>query len=298
MSYSSRVHRQRNPHSHDEGNKDAFFSKQHEAANEHETNSFFQTKLNVNEPGDQHEKEADAVADAVVNKTSRKPIAATDTITGIQRVPTAAEDEKLGTNDARMRKDKEIQEKPANKTGEEKEKKVQKKKEREEKDELGGLGSLQKKAELLPEEQKNSAGESLVSPALSNEIETGAGKGETLPVNILKDMNKAFGFDFREVRIHDNSESAEISQELQAQAFTHGNDIYFNQGKFDTESVAGKLLLAHELTHVVQQTGEKDSSDNKMQDSGIHTNPSTPQRDEVIEEEEEKKDKPTGQHNE
>jgi hypothetical protein len=44
-----------------------------------------------------------------------------------------------------------------------------------------------------------------------------------------------------------------MNQQLKSQAFTHGKDIYFNEGKFDPESKTGKKLLAHELTHVVQQ---------------------------------------------
>ena len=44
-----------------------------------------------------------------------------------------------------------------------------------------------------------------------------------------------------------------MNQDLNAQAFTHGSDVYFNSGKYDTGSSEGQKLLAHELTHVVQQ---------------------------------------------
>jgi hypothetical protein len=44
-----------------------------------------------------------------------------------------------------------------------------------------------------------------------------------------------------------------MTRELKAQAFTHGKDIYFNEGRYDPETISGKQLLAHELTHVVQQ---------------------------------------------
>ncbi|HSY61908.1 MAG TPA: DUF4157 domain-containing protein, partial [Cytophaga sp.] len=56
-----------------------------------------------------------------------------------------------------------------------------------------------------------------------------------------------------EVRIHSNNKSSQLSSELNAQAFTVGNDIYFNEGKYQPESSEGKYLLAHELTHTVQQ---------------------------------------------
>ncbi|MFC2023910.1 DUF4157 domain-containing protein, partial [Chloroflexota bacterium] len=51
------------------------------------------------------------------------------------------------------------------------------------------------------------------------------------------------------------SEAGEMSSELSARAFTHGRDIYLGQGQLNTESEGGQRLLAHELTHVVQQTG-------------------------------------------
>src|SRR5690348_1816670 len=112
MSYSSRVYRQRNAHSHDEGAKDASSEKKHDTAKQNESGPFFQPKLDVNKPGDKYEKEADSVADAVVNNSSTGEVAQRKEISGIQRLSTSAEDEKLATNDARMAKDKEIQEKP------------------------------------------------------------------------------------------------------------------------------------------------------------------------------------------
>lgn len=64
-----------------------------------------------------------------------------------------------------------------------------------------------------------------------------------------------FGFDFSRVRIHTDSNAAQTSKALGARAFTHGPDIYFNAGAYDTGSEGGYRLIAHELTHVVQQTG-------------------------------------------
>jgi hypothetical protein len=76
----------------------------------------------------------------------------------------------------------------------------------------------------------------------------------------LKEMNSSFGEDFSDVRLHDDTEAQDMNKDLQAQAFTHGKDIYFNKGKLDPETKQGKNLLAHELTHVVQQnsSGKKD----------------------------------------
>ncbi len=71
-------------------------------------------------------------------------------------------------------------------------------------------------------------------------------------------MESSFGTDFSGVRIHNDSSSVQMNKDLQAQAFTNGSDIYFNSGKYDTNSKGGKHLLAHELTHVVQQNDNTD----------------------------------------
>jgi hypothetical protein len=63
------------------------------------------------------------------------------------------------------------------------------------------------------------------------------------------------GADFSQVKIHTGEEAAGMSNALNAQAFTVGNDIYFNSGKYNPASDKGKHLLAHELTHTIQQSG-------------------------------------------
>ena len=55
------------------------------------------------------------------------------------------------------------------------------------------------------------------------------------------------------MRIHTGREAAGLSSQIQAKAFTHGNDIYFNSGEYNPNSSTGKSLLAHELTHTIQQ---------------------------------------------
>ncbi|MDJ0800061.1 MAG: DUF4157 domain-containing protein, partial [Calothrix sp. MO_167.B12] len=99
-----------------------------------------------------------------------------------------------------------------------------------------------------PESQSQSAGKSLTS-----QLQRAKGKGDPLPKATLIEMGKALGQDFSNVRIHTDQMAVDMNQQLKSQAFTHGKDIYFNQGKFDPESKVGKQLLAHELTHVVQQ---------------------------------------------
>ncbi len=97
---------------------------------------------------------------------------------------------------------------------------------------------------------------------LQNQLNSNSGGGSPLSPAIQNSMGSAFGADFSEVRIHTNSTAVQMNKELNAQAFTHGNDIYFNQAKYAPTTTNGKHLLAHELTHTVQQgVVRKDESD-------------------------------------
>ncbi|MFD2565656.1 eCIS core domain-containing protein [Aquimarina rubra] len=77
--------------------------------------------------------------------------------------------------------------------------------------------------------------------------------GSSLPKDTQSQMESGFGTDFSNVRVHTDSSAVQMNKDLGAQAFTHGNDIYFNEGKYNTASTSGQHLLAHELTHTVQQ---------------------------------------------
>jgi hypothetical protein len=197
----------------------------------------------------------------VNRQNGEKPVLQQKEIGKVQRLATSKEDEKLGTHDARMEKDKEepmkpVQTKPAG--GDKKEKKpdmskgqdAEKKKKKQvhkaedpkKKKKKEGAGMMQKKEE-------NTA-----SHAVASELEQQSGKGSPLPAATLAEMNRSFGMDFSHVRIHNDAAATALCSELNAQAFTHGCDIYFNEGKYNLESEEGKRLLAHELTHVAQQT--------------------------------------------
>lgn len=80
--------------------------------------------------------------------------------------------------------------------------------------------------------------------------------GQTLPAGTVTEMSRSFGYDFGNVRIHTGPEAQAAATELQAQAFTYGGEIYFNKDKYSPGTREGKWLLAHELTHVVQQQGQ------------------------------------------
>jgi hypothetical protein len=101
---------------------------------------------------------------------------------------------------------------------------------------------------------KEEAGSNTVtSPSVEQQLSSSKGSGQALPDNTRSGMEQNFGADFSSVKIHTDTSAVQMSKDLHAQAFTHGSDIYFNSGKFDTGSSSGQHLLAHELTHVVQQ---------------------------------------------
>jgi len=110
-----------------------------------------------------------------------------------------------------------------------------------------------KKEEEKPVQKKDASSPSTASPGVTAQLESSSGKGRPLPQKTMREMSTSIGADFKDVRIHDDSEAVSMNEELQAHAFTHGKDVYFNRGKFDPNSSQGKFLLAHELTHVVQQ---------------------------------------------
>ncbi|HEY9863860.1 MAG TPA: DUF4157 domain-containing protein, partial [Candidatus Obscuribacterales bacterium] len=107
--------------------------------------------------------------------------------------------------------------------------------------------------------QRQAAGTDQVLDAHSDvetAIQRSLGQGQPLPTPVREPMENAFGFDFAQVRIHHDTEGDRLSRSLDARAFTTGSDVFFRQGNYEPESPSGKRLLAHELTHVVQQSGE------------------------------------------
>jgi hypothetical protein len=83
------------------------------------------------------------------------------------------------------------------------------------------------------------------------------GSGHTLDSRAQSRMSSAFGHDFSSVRVHTDSSAAKLSSDLQARAFTIGNDVAFASGEYRPGTLIGDALIAHELAHVVQQSGTK-----------------------------------------
>ncbi|RNL91729.1 DUF4157 domain-containing protein [Sinomicrobium pectinilyticum] len=94
----------------------------------------------------------------------------------------------------------------------------------------------------------------MVPPKMEHDLRHAPG-GQAMNTTTRSQMESGFGVDFSDVRIHTDHKAVQMNQKLGAQAFTHGNDIYFNEGKYNPSSSSGKHLLAHELTHTVQQGG-------------------------------------------
>lgn len=94
----------------------------------------------------------------------------------------------------------------------------------------------------------------LVSLKTSSQLFSSKEGGNPLPKNTRSEMEQGFGTDFSKVKIHTDSSAAALSENLGAKAFSFGPDIYFNSGKFDPDSQSGKKLLAHELTHFIQNS--------------------------------------------
>jgi hypothetical protein len=201
-----------------------------------------QAKLTISQPDDEYEQEADRIADQVMRMPEPK----------IQRLCPKC--------------DEELQRQPM-----EEEKK---KKEEEEMLQTEPLAEkitplVQRQTELTEEEKKKkeeeetlqtktaSSGLPKIFSSLQNQITALRGGGQPLPQSERNFFEPRFGTDFSYVRLHTNSTANILNRALKARAFTTGRDVFFRQGEYDSDSSRGKTLLAHELTHVMQQSDSK-----------------------------------------
>jgi hypothetical protein len=92
--------------------------------------------------------------------------------------------------------------------------------------------------------------------AIERSIDQARGGGQAMDHRTRAHMERTFGADFSGVRIHADTRADGLSQSLSARAFTTGRDVFFRQGEYNPGSLSGRELLAHELTHVVQQNGD------------------------------------------
>ncbi len=114
---------------------------------------------------------------------------------------------------------------------------------------------IQRKCEECEKEEIQRKGESSLS-AIPEGFESAmqrSGTGNPLDGETRSFMESRFGQDFSDIRVHHDQPAAEAASLIKAQAFTTGRDIYFGRGQLQPQTTAGQKLLAHELTHVVQQ---------------------------------------------
>ncbi|GAB4107754.1 hypothetical protein GCM10028791_02010 [Echinicola sediminis] len=253
--------------------------------------TFFQAQLNMGQAGDKYEVEADQMADRIVaDNNSPEPSISNNDIKVQSQQEEDVQNEELAENTLQEKPVAEsitplVQTKVEEEQIQEKEEEEELQKQEEE--------EVQKSPEASNEDDDNS-GENLqaksensttVSPKLESQLNQSSG-GNNMDSSTRQTMESGFGADFSGVNIHTDSSAVQMNRELGAQAFTHGNDIYFNEGKYDPGSSSGQHLLAHELTHTIQQGSstavhgkmlQKEEDDTEVPQSGTNfdftTNP-------------------------
>ena len=206
-----------------------------------------QAKLRIGQPGDVYEQEADRVADAVMRMPDP----------GVQRQvePEEEEEETLQTKPLVNQITPLVQ--------------VQRQEEPEEEEEEIVQPKLEVNSEYLIQRQKEEEKEeplqtkqregttSEITNNIESQIQAIRSGGQALDIGVRTLMEPSFRADFSGVRVHSNAQSDMLNHKLNACAFTTGQDIFFRQGAYNPNSQNGLFLLAHELTHVVQQNGDK-----------------------------------------
>ncbi len=173
-----------------------------------------QAKLTLGQPGDRFEKEADAVADRVMREEDPR-LSAGGAATGVQRKCASCEKE-----------DEKVRRAP--------------------------LGEGEKEEEEV-QAAPAASGLSGMSTTTASAIQSARGGGFSLPGPVRQRMEPRFGHDLGSVRVHADREAAGLARSVGARAFTVGSDVFFGEGQYQPAAQEGQRLLAHELTHVLQQ---------------------------------------------
>lgn len=233
-----------------------------------------QSKLKIGAPNDKYEQEADRVADQVMrmpeprfSPAANEPPPSNDNGGGglIQRTCVscardyqAAEQEERPVISGNLCPKCRVQRKPLLETMTPI---VQRQESEEEAEEelLQTKPLIQRQTDEEEEEEgmiqaKADAGQTpQLSPEASSQILGLRGGGQALDASTRAYMEPRFGHDFSRVRIHTDNRAADLAREINARAFTLSNDVVFGAGQYSSGSYSGRRLLAHELTHVVQQ---------------------------------------------
>ncbi|CAM1345294.1 eCIS core domain-containing protein [Tenacibaculum amylolyticum] len=210
-----------------------------------------QTKLKMGKAGDKYEVEADKMADKVIHKKGENnTVQKKEGEEEVQQKPLASE-----VTPFVQRMEGGDEESVQQKTEDEL---VQKMEEE----------TVQEKEEEEVQTKTHNSSTKNQGLSLEPKLRRGNG-GQQMETGIRSEMETGFGADFKHIKIHNDSEAAKMSSSIGAQAFTHGNDIYFNKGKYNPNSREGKHLLAHELTHTIQQKGMVQKKIQRKVDSAV-----------------------------
>ncbi len=214
-----------------------------------------QTKLTVGPAGDQYEREADRVAKEVVTAIG------STSQTGVETTRRQSiEDEELLQGKSLQRQPEEeelLQGKSLQRQPEEEEllqgKWLQRQPEEEELLQGKWLQRQPEEEELMMKPAVGMEGGDLDADT-SAAIDSARGGGSPLPDPVRRNMESAFGgADFGAVRVHTGAGADNLNESLSARAFTTGSDIFLRNGEYQPTTSSGQELLAHELTHVIQQ---------------------------------------------
>jgi len=184
-----------------------------------------QAKLRIGQPGDVYEHEADRVADAVMRMPAPQKVSINNS--RIQRASTTFEENELKRQpiEEEEEEEKKLQRQPAEE--EEEEKKLQ---------------------------AKNvSVSNPVVDSVIENQIQYMKGGGRSLSQGERAFFEPRLGYDFSDVRVHEDAKASEAARGVNARAFTIGKDVVFNAGEYSPDNQKSQKLMAHELTHVIQQ---------------------------------------------
>lgn len=242
-----------------------------------------QQKLQVGQPNDKYEVEADRIADRVVNEPQpknqpffssiqqkivqpkpnkliqEKPLA--ETITPLVQRQEEEEEAQAKLLDSIIQKQEEEEEEAVQpkllglsiqKQGEEEEM-LQMQEEEEAQPKLEIVQRQEEEEEFLM--ANTGIGKVEGNKSIDQKLKSTCGNGNPMNSKTKTQMESSFGVDFSGIKVHTDSTAIEMNKNMGAQAFTSGNDIYFNQGRFNPSTTKGKHLLAHELTHTIQQKG-------------------------------------------
>lgn len=138
---------------------------------------------------------------------------------------------------------------------EEEDKKVQRQPEKKEEDKKLQRATDKKEEEKL--QKKESADAPGSSAGVNNYVASLNGKGQSLSADANQYFSSRMGYDFSDVKIHNDKEAAQSAKDVNAKAYTIGEHVVFNEGQYNTESGEGKKLIAHELAHVIQQNQQE-----------------------------------------